>query len=124
MSVMPINSRSSEDNEAQKALDDAVEISIARQISISQQQRQMLRPLKTAVSVRRKDASPQGVGIAGANVKLGSKNLTPTLIHPAYPSDVVMSPKRRSSRGILDGHVIAEPAAAQNMRSRTDLHRA
>jgi hypothetical protein len=105
------------EDEAQKALRDAVENSIRRQISMSQQQRQMLRPqhlnaspLASSTS-NRKDASPQGVGIAknviprvvvGSNERLSeTKSSTPTLVHPGAlgPSPLT---NRKSERIVLD----------------------
>ncbi|KFA54133.1 hypothetical protein S40293_07043 [Stachybotrys chartarum IBT 40293] len=87
------------DDHAKQALEDAVEISIARQISISQQQRKLLRPLQTATSVRRKEPSPYGVGIA-TKMTLGRKGSTPTLIHPPDQGEALTH--RKSSRGVLE----------------------
>ncbi|TLS31218.1 hypothetical protein PpBr36_02953 [Pyricularia pennisetigena] len=111
--------RPSVDDESDNALKAAVEISIARQISISRQQRQMLRPLQTSV-VRDRN----GTTVAGTRpgrpmpspakvspVKLGknerlqeTKSCTPTLIHPPRrhlsPEQLMMH--RKSERVILE----------------------
>ncbi|KAK0391127.1 hypothetical protein NLU13_0629 [Sarocladium strictum] len=105
------------EEEAQKALRDAVENSIRRQISISQQQRQMLRPQHltasplAASSPSRKDASPQGVGIArnviprvvvGKNERLAeTKSSTPTLVHPGMEGQSPLN-NRKSERIVFD----------------------
>ncbi|KAH7328125.1 hypothetical protein B0I35DRAFT_403545 [Stachybotrys elegans] len=108
LSVKPINQTPApsitsdqglSDDKAKKALEDAVQISIARQISVSQQQRKMLEPLQG--SIRKKDPSPHGVGIA-TKITVGRKGSTPTMVHP--PTDAVLSggTKRKSSRGIVE----------------------
>ncbi|KAH8173143.1 hypothetical protein LIA77_07398 [Sarocladium implicatum] len=105
------------EDEAQRALRDAVENSIRRQISMSQQQRQMLRPqhlkaspLATSHSSR-KDASPQGVGIAknvvsravvAGNERLAeTKTSTPLLVHPGGEGHSPLT-NRKSERIIFD----------------------
>lgn len=107
------DTKPSDDGETDKALESAVEISIARQISVSHQQRRMLGPFKAS---RRKDASPGGVGIAassGAKITIGSnerlaetKSSTPTIVHPEQEmsnSPQAMHAYRKSSQGILEG---------------------
>ena len=105
------------EDEAQRALRDAVENSIRRQISMSQQKREMLRPqhlkaspLATSYSGR-KDASPQGVGIArnvvprmvvGQNERLAeTKTSTPTLVHPGAEGQFPLN-NRKSERIVLE----------------------
>ncbi|KAM0200876.1 hypothetical protein ACHAPA_008945 [Fusarium lateritium] len=70
----------------QEALRNAVEVSIARQISVSRQQRQMLHPLKSNPSVRhRQNGSPHGAGYIHIekDERLSETNSsTPTLVHP------------------------------------------
>jgi hypothetical protein len=74
------------ESDPQEALRNAVEISIARQISVSRQQRKMLHPLKSNPSVRhRKNGSPHGAGYIHIekDERLSETNSsTPTLVHP------------------------------------------
>ncbi|CAM1511344.1 Fc.00g088570.m01.CDS01 [Cosmosporella sp. VM-42] len=93
-----------------EALSKAVEISIARQISVSHQQRRMLRPLQNQPSRRtRRDGSPADplTNIpVGKNERLAeTKSATPTLVHP---EDMADSPdgllvNRKSSMVVLEG---------------------
>ncbi|KAF9881910.1 hypothetical protein CkaCkLH20_01056 [Colletotrichum karsti] len=96
-------------SEPDDALRAAVEISIARQISISRQQRRMLRPLKTQVNrtggspgVR----SPVNVNTVtiGRNERLSStKSSTPTLISPGETFEQQIAQNRKSERIIVEG---------------------
>ncbi|KAM5348296.1 hypothetical protein ACJ41O_008120 [Fusarium nematophilum] len=99
------------DPDPEEALRNAVEISIARQISVSHQQRKMLHPLKSNPSVgRRNDGSPGGP--AGTYIPVGknerlveTKTATPTVVHPR---ELLHSPDafqmhRKSERVILEG---------------------
>ncbi|KAH6895387.1 hypothetical protein B0T10DRAFT_214735 [Thelonectria olida] len=88
-----------------EALRTAVEISIARQISVSHQQRQMLHPLKSNPSVRRrgKDGTGPNYGIpVGKNERLvETRTATPRLVRPEDINAWEMH--RKSSRVILEG---------------------
>ncbi|KAI9167054.1 hypothetical protein HJFPF1_03173 [Paramyrothecium foliicola] len=92
-----------EDAEREKALQSAVEISIARQISVSRQQRTMLRPVQGSVRGR-KDVRPNGVGMV-PRVTMGRKGSTPTLVHLTTGEGEVpgRAIHRQSSRGIVEG---------------------
>ncbi|RGP59126.1 hypothetical protein FLONG3_11280 [Fusarium longipes] len=76
------------DADAQEALRNAVEISIARQISVSQQQRKMLHPLKSNPSVRhRRNGSPATSGPGYIPIEEGerlaeTRSSTPVLVNP------------------------------------------
>jgi hypothetical protein len=94
--------------DAQEALRNAVEISIARQISVSHQQRKMLHPLKSNPSLRhRGNGSPSGPGYIAIekDERLAeTKSSTPTLVHPR---ELTHSPDayqmhRKSERVILE----------------------
>ncbi|KAK1988023.1 hypothetical protein LZ30DRAFT_578923 [Colletotrichum cereale] len=96
-------------SEPDDALRAAVEISIARQISISRQQRQMLRPMKTnavriggANSPRTK--SPVPTLAVGKNERLSStKSSTPTLIFPGETFEQQIAQNRKSERIVVEG---------------------
>lgn len=98
-------------DEADAVLKSAVEISIARQISISRQQRQLLRPLQTNASslqARGRMASPNKPGVSPVN-KLArderiqeTKFSTPTLIHPRETFDSQLQQHRKSERVVLE----------------------
>ncbi|WYZ45359.1 hypothetical protein EsH8_VIII_000675 [Colletotrichum jinshuiense] len=95
-----------DESEPDDALRAAVEISIARQISISRQQRRMLRPLKTTAirggspGIR----SPVTTIIVGKNERLSStKNSTPTLISPGETFEQQIAQNRKSERIIVEG---------------------
>ncbi|KAF4985127.1 hypothetical protein FDECE_16796 [Fusarium decemcellulare] len=99
------------ETDPEEALRNAVEISIARQISVSHQQRKMLHPLKSNPSVRRRiDGSPDGP--AGAYIPIEknerlseTKTATPVLVHPrelAHSPDAWQM-HRKSERVILEG---------------------
>ncbi|KAI0409663.1 hypothetical protein F4802DRAFT_155724 [Xylaria palmicola] len=86
-----------------------VEISIARQISISRQQRKLLQPLRTgpspSVSPGRKPSHPSPpvhVGEAGRIAE--TKTSTPTLVHPpdTLDSHLALAHHRRSERIVLE----------------------
>ncbi|KAG8669987.1 hypothetical protein FPOAC2_09330 [Fusarium poae] len=80
--------KKSSDTDAQEALRNAVEISIARQISVSQQQRKMLHPLKSNPSVRhRRNGSPATSGPGYIPIEEGerlaeTRSSTPVLVNP------------------------------------------
>jgi hypothetical protein len=100
-------------DESDPNLKSAVEISIARQISISQQQRQLLQPLKTDISrPGGRETSPAGSGgkspvrklTVGKNERLGeAKSATPTLIHPGEKFDSPLAQHRKSERIVVEG---------------------
>ncbi|KAJ0164297.1 hypothetical protein CTA2_1338 [Colletotrichum tanaceti] len=101
-------------SEPDDALRAAVEISIARQISISRQQRRMLRPLKTN-GIRVGGSGGGGGGspgsrspvttiIVGKNERLSStKSATPTLISSGETFEQQIAQNRKSERIILEG---------------------
>ncbi|CAJ2501943.1 Uu.00g047960.m01.CDS01 [Anthostomella pinea] len=98
----------------------AVEMSIARQISISQQQREMLRPLRTAspacpapgkarpspfrsTTSTSTATSPVALSI-GKNERLAeTKTLTPILVHPSATLDSQLAQHRKSEFIVLEG---------------------
>ncbi|KAK2063614.1 hypothetical protein LY76DRAFT_632487 [Colletotrichum caudatum] len=96
-------------SEPDDALRAAVEISIARQISISRKQRQMLRPIKPnavriggANSPRNKSPVPTIVAV-GKNERLSStKSSTPTLISPGETFEQQVAQNRKSERIIVE----------------------
>ncbi|KAI1074956.1 hypothetical protein F5B20DRAFT_420111 [Whalleya microplaca] len=91
-----------------------VEISIARQISISRQQRHMLRPLQTNFSTPRPTTPNRGASPSSSSaVKVSpvrfaaTKTATPTLVVPAVPPEVSLTPRelaqhRKSERVVLE----------------------
>ncbi|KAF5022355.1 hypothetical protein F66182_5604 [Fusarium sp. NRRL 66182] len=91
----------------QEALRNAVEISIARQISVSRQQRKMLHPLKSNPSLRhRADSNPNPtyIPIEKDERLAETKSSTPVLVNPR---ELLHSPDawqvhRKSSRVILE----------------------
>ncbi|KAJ4270370.1 hypothetical protein NW762_002049 [Fusarium torreyae] len=99
------------ESDPQEALRNAVEISIARQISVSHQQRRMLHPLKSNPSLRhRKDsdpnkpAGPAYIPIEEDERLAETKSSTPVLVHPR---ELTHSPDayqmhRKSERVILE----------------------
>ncbi|KAK7704611.1 hypothetical protein SLS64_008375 [Diaporthe eres] len=110
---------SSDLDETEAALQSAVEVSIARQISISRQQRQLLRPLQTrrgpgAGGERSASVSPLGVKIVKSPTpsrRLGeeesikeTKSSTPTLIHPreAPVNPAHLAQNRKSSWAVVE----------------------
>ncbi|KAK1594326.1 uncharacterized protein LY79DRAFT_512643 [Colletotrichum navitas] len=87
-------------SEPDDALRAAVEISIARQISISRQQRQMLRPIKPNTVRTRSPVPPIAVG---KNERLSStKSSTPTLIYPGETFEQQIAQNRKSERIIVE----------------------
>lgn len=112
---------SSDMDEMEAALQSAVEVSIARQISISRQQRQLLRPLQTrrgpgggGGGERSASVSPLGVKIVKSPTpsrRLGEeeaikdiKSSTPTLIHPreAPVNPAHLAQNRKSSWAVVE----------------------
>lgn len=108
-------------DEMEAALQSAVEVSIARQISISRQQRQLLRPLQTrrgpgggGGGERSASVSPLGVKIVKSPTpsrRLGEeeaikdiKSSTPTLIHPreAPVNPAHLAQNRKSSWAVVE----------------------
>ncbi|KAL1874542.1 hypothetical protein Daus18300_003561 [Diaporthe australafricana] len=110
---------SSDLDEADAAFQSAVEVSIARQISISRQQRQLLRPLQTrrvpGGAERSASVSPLGVKIVKSPTpsrRLGdeesikeTKSSTPTLIHPRETpvNPAHLAQNRKSSWAVVEG---------------------
>ncbi|KAH6607676.1 hypothetical protein Trco_003989 [Trichoderma cornu-damae] len=100
--------RSETDEEVEKALYEAVEISIARQISVSRQQRRMLVPLNRSASRRAPsetaaDAAAQ-ISPTGQNKRLAeTRTATPVLVHPAKETNQEQGGYRKSSRAVLEG---------------------
>lgn len=109
---------SSDMDETEAALQSAVEVSIARQISISRQQRQLLRPLQTrrgpgGSGERSASVSPLGVKIVKSptpsrrleeeSIK-ETKSSTPTLIHPreAPVNPAHLAQNRKSSWAVVE----------------------
>ncbi|ORY63211.1 uncharacterized protein BCR38DRAFT_410160 [Pseudomassariella vexata] len=86
-----------------------VEISIARQISISRQQRQMLKPLQTSFNSTRRRQSPAGASpvpiiAMGKNERLAAtKSATPTLVTPREHLNLQLAQNRKSELIILEG---------------------
>ncbi|KAL0944300.1 uncharacterized protein CTRU02_202187 [Colletotrichum truncatum] len=95
-----------DESEPDDALRAAVEISIARQISISRQQRRMLRPLKTQtarVAGSPSIKSPVAAITVGRNERLSStKSSTPTLISPGETFEQQIAQNRKSERIIVE----------------------
>jgi hypothetical protein len=108
-------------DEPDVTLKNAVEISIARQISLSQQQRQLLRPLETNITasgrpVTRRDPSPASSSTSnsgrspvgrklavGRNERLGeAKSGTPTMV--SRDGFDARAENRRSERIVLEGY--------------------
>ncbi|PNP52213.1 hypothetical protein THARTR1_07422 [Trichoderma harzianum] len=98
-----------DEEEVEKALYEAVEISIARQISVSRQQRKMLVPLNRSAS-RRNPGEP--APDAASNIKLDknkrlveTRTAVPVLVHPASRANTPQGGGggyRKSSRVILE----------------------
>lgn len=107
---------SSELDDTDAALQSAVEVSIARQISISRQQRQLLRPLQArrGAGERSASVSPLGVKIVKSPTpsrRLGgeqeikeTKSSTPTLIHPRESpvNPAHLAQNRKSSWAVVE----------------------
>ncbi|OTB06371.1 hypothetical protein M426DRAFT_21156 [Hypoxylon sp. CI-4A] len=85
-----------------------VELSIARQISISRQQRKMLKPLQTSFSVPRTQKSPSKLApvpriAMGKDERLAeTKSSTPTLVTPEETINPNLAQHRKSERVILE----------------------
>ena len=101
-----------EESETDRALREAVEASITRQISVSREQRQLLGSLRGQTGGRRPSNSAKALGFGpitavGKDERLAeTKRLVPTLVHPEVQSDD--SPRslhmhRKSERVILEG---------------------
>ncbi|KKP07277.1 hypothetical protein THAR02_00601 [Trichoderma harzianum] len=109
MSMASIRTDAGEE-EVEKALYEAVEISIARQISVSRQQRKMLVPLNRSASKRNPgEPAPD----AASNIKLDknkrlveTRTAVPVLVHPASRANTAQGGGggyRKSSRVVLEG---------------------
>ncbi|KAK3190489.1 hypothetical protein K4F52_003510 [Lecanicillium sp. MT-2017a] len=90
------------------ALEDAVEVSIARQISISRQQRKLLKPFHERASSKSGTTAADATGgqaeASDGNKRLAAtKKSTPTFIHPNRDPDSPQHIYRRSERVILEG---------------------
>lgn len=94
-----------------EALQNAVEISIARQISVSRQQRKMLLPLQE-LSRRKRNMSHPGQPTVDSAVSVGederlseTKTATPIIVHPGKLGDDprIKHVHRKSERAILEG---------------------
>ncbi|KAH8681474.1 hypothetical protein BX600DRAFT_544028 [Xylariales sp. PMI_506] len=84
----------------------AVEISIARQISLSRQQRQLLKPLETSFAAQKsKKGPPVPIISVGKNERLAeTKTSTPTLVTPDETSDSqYYGWHRKSERIVVEG---------------------
>ncbi|KAL1866111.1 hypothetical protein VTK73DRAFT_4904 [Phialemonium thermophilum] len=107
-------------DESDSALKQAIEISIARQISISRQQRTLLRPVKTNINTAGPlPAHPQSVktspggNIGASPIRKGALGLservaetrfaTPMLVVPREPRNGQWAQHRKSERVVLEG---------------------
>ncbi|KAL7963070.1 hypothetical protein V8C34DRAFT_269103 [Trichoderma compactum] len=109
VSVASVRTNADEE-EVEKALYEAVEISIARQISVSRQQRKMLAPMNRSAS-RRNPGEP--APDAASNIKLDknkrlveTRTAVPVLVHPASRANTAQGGGggyRKSSRVVLEG---------------------
>ncbi|RFU75217.1 hypothetical protein TARUN_7021 [Trichoderma arundinaceum] len=96
-----------DEEEVEKALYEAVEISIARQISVSRQQRKMLVPLNRSAS--RKNPGEAAADVAAQINQSKNKRIaetrtaTPVLIHPVKEANRGPGGYRKSSRVVLEG---------------------
>ncbi|KAM0254997.1 hypothetical protein ACHAQJ_006225 [Trichoderma viride] len=100
--------RSENEEEVEKALYEAVEISIARQISVSRQQRRMLVPLNRSASRRVPgEAAAEAAALIkpGENKRLAeTRTATPLLVHPEEEEpNHGQGGYRKSSRVVLEG---------------------
>jgi hypothetical protein len=89
---------------------DPVEISIARQISISRQQRKMLQPLQTSFTSAKPRMSPAKGSppvpriAIGKNERLAeTKTSTPTLVTPDETFETQLLQHRKSERIVVEG---------------------
>ncbi|UKZ60095.1 uncharacterized protein TrAtP1_001381 [Trichoderma atroviride] len=96
-----------DEEEVERALYEAVEISIARQISVSRQQRNIVVPLMRSASKR---VPGEAVAEAAALIKpernkrmVETRTATPQLVHPEEEGNLGQSGYRKSSRVVLEG---------------------
>ncbi|KAI1399116.1 hypothetical protein F4819DRAFT_433054 [Hypoxylon fuscum] len=86
-----------------------VELSIARQISVSREQRKLLKPLQTSFAVSRSRPSPSKTSpmpkiAMGKNERLvETKSSTPTFIIPEETNSPHLAQHRKSERVVLEG---------------------
>lgn len=106
LSKVSIRSETDEE-EVEKALYEAVEISIARQISVSRQQRRMLVPLNRSASRRTpgESAADAAAQISPGNNKriVETKAAVPVLVNPNDVAGQGQGGYRKSSRVVLEG---------------------
>ncbi|XXG94422.1 hypothetical protein Hte_000678 [Hypoxylon texense] len=108
-------SSASQDRDADDLLENSahmnpVELSIARQISVSRQQRKLLKPLQTGPTALRPRPSPQPKATTpvpkiamGKNERLAeTKSSTPTLVTPEESYGSPLAWHRKSERVVLD----------------------
>lgn len=98
----------SQEEQEEQALRDAVEASIHRQISLSREQREMLRPFQRSVRRKKKDVKPLSiVAVAtGRNERIvETKKAIPMLVHPGDENDSprTIHIRQKSSQGIVEG---------------------
>lgn len=96
-----------DEEEVERALYEAVEISIARQISVSRQQRNIVVPLMRSASKR---VPGEAAAEAAALIKpaknkrmVETRTATPQLVHPEEEGNLGQSDYRKSSRVVLEG---------------------
>ncbi|KAK6214033.1 hypothetical protein LQW54_004808 [Pestalotiopsis sp. IQ-011] len=91
---------------------DPVQISIARQISLSRDQRKLLKPLETSFSLRTKAGSPVHRGVSPVVPRIGmadnerlaeTRSATPTLVVPSHTLESDLAAHRKSERIIIEG---------------------
>lgn len=94
---------------------DPVQISIARQISLSRDQRKLLKPLETSFSLRTKAGSPVAnvhrgvspvvprIGMADNERLAETRSATPTLVVPSHTLESDLAAHRKSERIIIEG---------------------
>lgn len=105
-SVASIRTNADEE-EVERALYEAVEISIARQISVSRQQRNIVVPLMRSASKR---VPGEAAAEAAAMIQptknkrmVETRTATPQLVHPEEEGNPAQSGYRKSSRVVLEG---------------------
>ncbi|KAL7921190.1 hypothetical protein ACQKWADRAFT_296503 [Trichoderma austrokoningii] len=96
-----------DDEEVERALYEAVEISIARQISVSRQQRNIVVPLMRSASKR---VPGEAAAEVAALIKpeknkrmVETRMAMPQMVHPEEEGNVAQSGYRKSSRVVLEG---------------------
>ncbi|PNP38702.1 hypothetical protein TGAMA5MH_09428 [Trichoderma gamsii] len=96
-----------DEEEVERALYEAVEISIARQISVSRQQRNIVVPLMRSASKR---VPGEAAAEVAALIKpeknkrmVETRTATPQLVHPEEEGNIGQSGYRKSSRVVLEG---------------------